>query len=72
MYYIYLIFNSNIYFCVLFFVAGMYFGAFVRSVPKEEKQELEAGETMCGEMTYYQRAYICALLPRTPGSLRGG
>ena len=56
MYYIYLIFNSNIYFCVLFFVAGMYFGAFVRSVPKEEKQELEAGETMCGEMAYLQRA----------------
>jgi len=39
-----------------FFVAGMDFGAFVRSLPKEEKQELEAGETMCGEMAYLQRA----------------
>jgi len=36
-----------------FFVAGMDFGAFVGFVPKEEKQELEAGETMCGEMAYY-------------------
>jgi hypothetical protein len=34
------------------FVAGMDFGASTRSVPKEEKQELEAGETMCGEMVY--------------------
>jgi len=30
----------------------MDFGAFVRSVPKEEKQELEARETMCWEMVY--------------------
>jgi len=55
-----------------FFVAGMDFGAFVRSVPKEEKQELEAREIMCGEMTYYQRAYNYAPLPLTAGSLRGG
>jgi len=55
-----------------FFVAGMSFGAFARSVPKEAKQELEAGETKCGEMTYYQRAYICAPLPPTSGLLRGG
>jgi len=35
-----------------FFVEEMDFGAFARSVPKEEKQELEAGETMCREMAY--------------------
>jgi hypothetical protein len=43
-----------------FFVAGMNFGAFARSIPKEENQELEVGETMCGEIAYYQRAYNCA------------
>jgi len=30
----------------------MNFEAFDRSVPKKEKQELEAEETMCGEMAY--------------------
>jgi len=54
------------------FVAGMDFGSFVRSVPREKKQELEAGEIMCGEMAYYQRAYSCAPLPPTSRSLRGG
>jgi len=49
----------------------MDFGAFARSVSKEEKQELKVGETMCEEMTYYQRAYNCASLTPTPGSLRG-
>jgi len=56
----------------MIFFAGMDFGAFARSVPKEEKQELEAGETMCGEMAYYQKAYSYAPLPLTTGSLRGG
>ena len=55
-----------------FFVAGMNFEAFVRSVPKEEKQELEVVETMCREMAYLQRAYRCATLLLTAGSLRGG
>jgi len=50
----------------------MDFGAFARFVPKEAKQELEAEKTMCGEMTCYQRAYSCAPLPHTAGSLRGG
>jgi len=68
MYYIYLLFNSNIYFCV----ARIDFRAFVRFVPKEEKQELEAKDTMCREMAYYQRAYVCTPLSCTPGSLRGG
>jgi len=49
---IYLIYNSNIHFLYYFFVAGMNFGAFARFVPKEEKQELEARETMCREMAY--------------------
>jgi len=36
MYYIYFIYNSNIFsFVYYLFVAGMDFGAFVRSVPKE-------------------------------------
>jgi len=35
-----------------FFVAGMDFGTFARSVPKEAWQELEAWQTMCWEMTY--------------------
>ena len=30
----------------------MDFGAFARSVPKEGKHEVEAGQTMCGEMAY--------------------
>lgn len=34
----------------------MDFGAFVRSVPKEEKQGVDAGENMCLEMAYLQRA----------------
>jgi len=34
------------------FVAWIDFGAFARSVPKEEKHEVEAGHTMCREMAY--------------------